>query len=201
VKNKPLPCIVPKLTALSLALMLNSTPTQAAIPGDIQPCWQGSTMFFLNGVQTTEEEAYKNIDYLKSIYKDRMPDGTPLSYELLYNHTNGLQDFLEVFEQRKQEYLDGQYQPYIEWFFDSMTGDGPVKASAVADFPESQAFFDQLLEAYKTSAVEDAIKLHDKMNDLPSAQVDYAEHRAILDKYALESDRMLFVAHSQAIYS
>jgi hypothetical protein len=36
-----------KLTALSLALMFNSTPTQAAIPGDIQPCWQGSTMFFL----------------------------------------------------------------------------------------------------------------------------------------------------------
>jgi hypothetical protein len=32
---------------------------------------------------------------------------------------------------------------------------------------------------------------------IPNAEVDAAEHRARLDKFALESDRMLFVAHSQ----
>jgi hypothetical protein len=198
VKNNYLSNLSTKVTVLTLALSLNTPKTYALVPGDIQPCWQGATLFFFNGVETSKAKAKKSLEYIESTQGNHLGDGTPLSYELMYNQDNFLMgDFLEVFEQRLNEYLKGKFSSLFEWFWDAIKHDGPAKDAALALFPESDLLFNDLIEDFKVLNIQATEKLIDLFTLKPSAQVDYAEHRAILDKYALESDRMLFVAHSQ----
>jgi hypothetical protein len=142
VKNKP-PILLKKLSILSLSLSL-ALPVWAEQPNEATTCWQGSVFLFFNGVQTTRKEADYNLEKIKGIHGERMPDGKPLQYELMYNQTgkktgNLLEDFVEVFAQRldEQETTKGQW----ELFFDALKGDGPTIRELLNRQPSLSTFF------------------------------------------------------------
>ena len=58
---------------------------------------QGLSLIFFNGVQTTEFQAYASLSELMRIHGATSPTGDPIYYELMYNHTNGYEDFVETF--------------------------------------------------------------------------------------------------------
>jgi hypothetical protein len=63
----------------------------------------GIVIGFFNGVQTTPDEAQKALSVLTRIYKTTSPKGESIEYELFYNHSKGLSDFVETFDQRLTE--------------------------------------------------------------------------------------------------
>jgi hypothetical protein len=63
----------------------------------------GVVFAFMNGVQTTYEEAIKSKAEFQRLFGDTSPAGDPINYEVLYNYSNGFEDFVETFEQRLHE--------------------------------------------------------------------------------------------------
>src|SRR5699024_874354 len=105
---------------ISIALTLLFLPS-LAFPYDL--CvGSGYTFGFFNGVWNTEGEAYEGLENLKRLV-GKMHDSEPIQYELFYNHTNGLEDIAETFQQRAQE-IDptGVLKRRIDLFWDSISG-------------------------------------------------------------------------------
>ena len=79
-------------------------------------CGANGVVFgFFNGVQTTERQAQNALKLIqeKQLYGTTTPNGEPITYDLFYNDTEGLSDFVETFDQRLQEQnglLAGRYE-------------------------------------------------------------------------------------------
>ena len=56
-------------------------------------------------LELTGRQADDALDYITLIYTTASPKGEPVEYELFYNHSKGLSDFVETFEQRLKERL------------------------------------------------------------------------------------------------
>ena len=63
----------------------------------------GVAFAFFNGVQTTKPQAEIAKQELKRIHGEQSAQGDAIKYEVLYNYSNGFEDFVETFEQRLQE--------------------------------------------------------------------------------------------------
>lgn len=62
---------------------------------------EGVEFGFFNGVDTEEDFAQKVVEeFLPPLYGPTTPKGQPITYTLYYNDTEGLSDFVEVFEPR-----------------------------------------------------------------------------------------------------
>jgi hypothetical protein len=152
---------------------------------------------FLNGINNTEDEARKSVVYLRDAYGDTAPNTASLKYELLYNESKGaLSDLHEVYGQileaegpeihaaLKEQYdllmlLSVKDETWLEKLFDAI----PALASFGYQFNKDR------LVKFQQSLLG--------LSQNPPAEIDYAAHRTRIDSWALEGNRILFVAHSQ----
>ena len=99
---------------LVLSMMTGSTMISANTSTENNICSSDAetVVAFFNGVLNTDDDVDISLRELKQQLGQTASDGTVLRYEKMYNHTNGLEDFVETFEQRlrEQEELAGRYE-------------------------------------------------------------------------------------------
>ncbi|WP_141736809.1 hypothetical protein [Oligoflexus tunisiensis] len=152
----------------------------------------GYTFGFFNGVLTTSYDANVVQYRLIAIHGKKGPTGEEIKYEVFYNATNGIEDFVEVFAQRLEE-QNGILEERFELFFEALTGDGPWWSNIIAAIPEAADILSEFSDWQQTQGLE---LLARGFAELSTADM-YADHRALIDSAAIEGRKMLFVAHSQ----
>lgn len=160
---------------------------------DSDLCDDSSLVFgFFNGVQTTPAEATRALEEFRRLHGSESPAGDTISYEVLYNYSNGFEDFVETFDQRLREHdqiLEGRF----ELFMEAIYGGGPWWDDLVAEVSSAADLLKGVVDWYEANAVKELTEL---IGDPPTTQ-NYAEHQARIDTWILEGNKLLFVAHSQ----
>ena len=184
-------------TLLSITIAASSAPLAYAQSNTPSACPTGGVTFgFFNGVQTTPEQAESARDYLKATYGTKTPNGETIQYELFYNQTNGLADFVETFEQRLAEQnglLAGKY----ELFFESIRGGGTLWSKIVASVSAANNLLTAINDSARAKAIADLLGLVSKFTNTPPTSLNYQEHRLRIDSAVLTGKKMLFLSHSQ----
>ncbi|HEY4211167.1 MAG TPA: hypothetical protein VGM84_06785 [Steroidobacteraceae bacterium] len=199
------------LAVLLLALFVSQG--RAQVPTAPQPCANGYTFAFFNGVGNSYADAQdgmealrkwgfnngEDVDLLAEFYANE-----DVKFEAFYNHTGSavsggaLQDVAEVFNQRAAE-LDsatGSWSGahlYLFWDqVDALVGTpGYAHAASSAD-----AGFSDLLAKFVTSQIN--VLLDDlALLFSPPTLADYAQHKGQLDGDVASGRKLVMVAHSQ----
>lgn len=147
---------------------------------------------YFNGVLTTRDDAKQSLSSLKFRYGTTSPAGQPIQYELLYNHSNGFEDFVQTFEQRMKE-QDGILAGRFELFFSAIKGGGDWWSSIIGVVSTAS----QLLGALSDSALATGIRTLTVLAANPPTYQNYIEHIAQIDSFVADGKRLLFFAHSQ----
>lgn len=178
---------------LSTVIALAPLPAlaQSAKPRNL--CRDSGIIFaFFNGVQTTVGEAHRALNEFRRIHGDERGDGENIRYEVMYNYTDGFEDFVETFEQRvleQEQILEGRYELALE----IINGGGSwwEKLSEVAsNLPQIR---DDFMDWYRAAATSSLTSLTGN----PPTIRNYAEHQSRLDTWIVEGKQILLVAHSQ----
>jgi len=189
--------------AISFLVMLSLLGMHFASYAQPSPdlCSQHTVVFgFFNGVQTTIADANRSMEEMKAIYGDSAVND-PMIYDLFYNDTNGMADFVEVFEQRLQEHgqlLAGRFELFFGTLRDS-NDEHSWWQRIIAAVPQTASILDGLRNTAQALAarVISAVAGWALNWDNAPTQENYAEHRQRISGHALEGRKMLFVAHSQ----
>jgi len=152
----------------------------------------GVALVFFNGVNTTPSGANRAREELKRIHGEQSENGDEIRYEVLYNYSDGFEDFVETFDQRLIE-QEGLLEGRFELFFESMRGGGPWWTAITETVSSAAGIRDGLLELYQAAAIRQLTTLLGN----PPTEVNYSEHRTRIDNWVLEGYKLLFVAHSQ----
>lgn len=147
---------------------------------------------FFNGVLTRAVDAELALKRFKFSHGVSSRSGDAIHYELLYNHTNGFDDFVETFEQRLQEQdrlLDGRF----ELFFQSLSGGGTWWAT-ITNTVSSAASLLKSISDWNQAAIMQVLTAQVAS---PPTIADYQEHQSRIDNFVFEGKKLLFVAHSQ----
>ncbi|MDR2904926.1 MAG: hypothetical protein LBU73_03125 [Helicobacteraceae bacterium] len=126
------------------------------------------------------------------LYGTTGPNGETLSYEVFYNHTASIDDFLETFKALQYLDLNGVEQELSESYelFDAIrNGEGPFYEQ-IAPFIAVAA---NKIEMEFTKAL---INVFEYFDNSPTA-ADLAEHRSKINRLFAANNKLLFVAHSQ----
>lgn len=88
-------------------LILAASPTVADELTGYDICNRSEVVVgFFNGVDTLPIKALASSYEMFHNYGDTSPTGEAITYDMLYNNTNGFEDFVEVFQQRLAEHSD-----------------------------------------------------------------------------------------------
>lgn len=148
---------------------------------------------YFNGVLITEKMALDVLDKkMSKLYGTTSPAGQPIQYELLYNYSNGFEDFVQTFEQRMKE-QDGILAGRFELFFSAIKGGGDWWSSIIGVVSTAS----QLLGALSDSALATGIRTLTVLAASPPTYQNYTDHIAQIDSFVAEKKRLLFFAHSQ----
>ena len=182
------------LTALfvSASLLIGTAPAFAQTSANNLCSPEGTVIAYFNGVLTTELQAEEHLQNLRDIHGDTTPNGEKLKYEVLYNYSNGLDDFAETFHQRMLE-QDGILADRFELFFDSLNGQSTWWNAITSVISTASSLLDSIREDIKatiTSSLSNLIAT-------PPTLANYQEQQLRLETYMLESLQVLIVAHSQ----
>lgn len=176
---------------ISAALLFSSCVYADTVPAN-SICRAGNTVVaFFNGVNTTPAEARDNLKELQVISGKVTPNGDPIEYSVMYNYTNGLEDFAETFEQRfKEEVL---LKDRWELFFQMLDDQGSWWDNIVQKVPELIKDGND----WRKLLVSNFAKNLSKLLSSPLTEQNYQEHRAKIDNWVGAGKKLLFVAHSQ----
>ncbi|MGR5148761.1 YfaP family protein [Photobacterium alginatilyticum] len=152
----------------------------------------GFVIGFFNGVQNTPLQANVSSLELKRIHGSKTAQDEAIRYEVLYNYTNGFEDFVETFEQRLLEH-DGLLEGRFELFFEAIRGEGPWWQRIVNVVSSTVDLFKSFVEWHKAKTINGLTSLFGN----PPTEVNYVEHRVRIENWVLEGKKLLFVAHSQ----
>lgn len=152
----------------------------------------GVAFVFFNGVQTTPEEADIAKEEFRRIHGEKSSSGDEIKYEVLYNYSNGFEDFVETFEQRLHE-QDGLLGGRFELFFEALKGDGPWWARIIDAVQSTAGILNGFVDWYRAAAIRNLTALLGS----PPTTSNYIEHKTRIDTWVLEGKKLLFVAHSQ----
>gem|GEM_PF-314750 len=144
---------------------------------------------FFNGVMTDDVAAEKGLKEIKKLNL-ATSNNEIIEYEVFYNETKGIFDFIEVFDQRAQEYkqvLVGRYE-YMRILNSSHKWWERMQAKGL--------MLSEFLNAVQNAMLEIIIDNLKLISNNPTAQ-DYAKHNNRIDNHILEGNKLLFVAHSQ----
>ena len=180
--------------AVSTALFFSSHIQASNIPDENNICKaSGDTIFaFFNGVMTPHDLAVDNLDILKNIHGTTTPDGGTIDYDVMYNHSNGYEDFVETFEQRFEE----QHLLRERWelFFQVLKDQGTWWDRINLSIPELIVNAGQWRQVLQANFIKNLSAL---LANPPATIANYEEHQTKIDSWILEGKKLLFVAHSQ----
>lgn len=154
---------------------------------------KGVVFAYFNGVLNTLADANHAKRYLRKTHGLKTQQGEAIQYEVLYNYTNGMEDFVEVFEQRFQEHatiLKGRFELFFEAIRNTQGG-WLERANKILDAKN------ELDKALRDAAEAAAVRALTAGAANPPTEVNYQEHRLRIDSWVLEGKKMMFVAHSQ----
>jgi hypothetical protein len=156
---------------------------------------EGIEFGFFNGVDTIEDDAKDVVRfYLPPQYGITTPKSQPITYTLYYNDTEGLSDFVEVFEQRLKEQsdlLDGRF----ELFFEATRGGGSWWEALTKAMPALDAARAALADAFRAALMRD---LAASFIAPPETYAEVSQrHRDQIDHAVGMGRKMLLFAHSQ----
>ena len=177
------------------ALIIASTPFQAFAQSQESPnfCRDSGIIFaFFNGVQTTIGEANRALNEFRRIHGNERADGENIRYEVMYNYTDGLDDFVETFEQRvleQEQILDGRYELALE----IINGGGKWWQRLAELATTLPATRDDFIDWYQAKIVQSLTSLAGN----PPTITNYSEHQSRVDTWIVEGKPILMVAHSQ----
>ncbi len=180
-------------------LFISQSASAAPVPGDPE-CKQGAyAIGFFNGVWNTRKEAILGGYALgKTTIRLRF-DNEDVEYYLFYNHTGGLEDIAEVFQQRSLE-LDGALSNRWEIFWETLassTGEGSFFDSTATKISHISNDFDSLIEAIYTDYItKKAERWADLLSNPPTIN-DIENQRKTLTLLHLAHKKIVLVAHSQ----
>lgn len=184
--------------AVGLSLFCNTLQLQAEETTVAAECCPGAgtVLAFFNGVLTSEPVAADDIKYLKKIHGEVDGTGQQLQYELMYNHTNGFDDFVETFQQRWNEQnliLSGHFEMFFQTLGGSSNGTlwGQIKRAI------GNAAAEQLFKSITDAIGAQTVSTLFKVFQTPPTEVDYAQHRASIDSIIAQGSKLLMLAHSQ----
>jgi len=100
------------------------------------------------------------------------PDGGKIDYDLMYNHTNGFQDFVETFEQRFQE--QHELKDHWELFFQVLKDQGSWWDKIVFKIPELFVNADSWKEILQANFIRNLSAL---IKNPPQTIKNYEEHQ------------------------
>ena len=182
---------------IAIATTINGIPPAFAQSNTSSICPAGGVTFgFFNGVQTTFDDAEEMRKILQLTYGTTTANGEPIQYELFYNQTTGLSDFVETFEQRLSE-QNGLLAGRFELFFESVRGDGPLWRKIVAAVSSTAGILSGLVDSALSFAAAGLVKLVSVFTNTPPTNLNYQEHRLRIDNAVLTGKKMLFLSHSQ----
>lgn len=182
------------LVAVSSLSMLGTTLQPRAEEFECCP-GPGTVLAFFNGVLNTESAAQDTLDALHKIHGELDGSRQKIQYELMYNYTKGFDDFVETFEQRKQE-QNGVLDQRWEFFLTTLGGsdDGRWWASMSRAFGSPlKDLSSSIVETFSARMVGTLLSLFSS----PPTELNYAKHRARIDSFIAEGKKLLFVSHSQ----
>lgn len=181
---------------LSISIFLGnvSLASAQAIPNLCST--SGVTFGFFNGVNTTSREAEVARNYLELSYGSSTSSGELIQYEVFYNTTNGLVDFVETFDQRLLE-QNGLLAGRFELFFESLNGGGTFWNQITSTVASANGILDGIFDLFKARTISNLALLVSKFTTAPPTSLNYQEHRVRIDNSALSGKKMLFYAHSQ----
>lgn len=150
-------------------------------------------LVFFNGVNTTEAQARMNLIYLKSIHGTTSPKGDKIKYEYLYNYTNGLEDFVETFEQRLKEQDDIVSQKF-ELFFSALSGGNGSWWNNIVGVISS---YSDVLTSLRDKILAGKVgHLRNYWLNPPTIS-NYVNHQQRILEWTQQGKKLVFVAHSQ----
>ena len=179
------------VSSLVLATTVLSPVAHAQVSANVcSP--EGTTFAFFNGVQTTRMEGTFALLYFRLYYGRLDGQGEVLRYELFYNWTTGLEDFVETFAQRlaEQQEISNRFELFDEF----RRGGGSwltALGSVLTRVPTLVENFNNYLNAQAAATLTALIRTP------PNTESNYVAHRARLDTLALQGNKILMLAHSQ----
>lgn len=186
------------LSAISL-LMVASSITNAT--DDINDLCNKSdvTIAYFNGVLTVEKTARKNLNEIEERYSDQSPSGENIKYQVMYNKSQFLSDFVETFYQRFSEETIGDrwelYTEIIKQQFQNNNGKtwlGHINDALTVIATVPRFAFD-LIQREVVDSIVAALKL-----TAPIAEREtYLKHERDLQQSLLEGNKVIMIAHSQ----
>ncbi|HIF9187352.1 hypothetical protein [Photobacterium damselae] len=189
--NKFINQILLNIKIFICAICFVTTPVMANV--DDSACQETGVVFsFFNGVQNTSLQAHSALQRLKLIHGEETEDGELIRYELLYNESDGFDDFVETFEQRLEEH-EGLLSERFELFFEALQGGGNWWDKITDAVPSLGNILIEFGQWHEAATIELLTGLFGN----PPTEINYAEHRLRIDNWVLEGKKLLFVAHSQ----
>lgn len=182
---------------LSAALIFSSSLHAFEIPEENNACRiNGDTIFaYYNGVMSSHDSALDNLALLRDIHGVITSDGGVIDYDLMFNHTKGYQDFIEIFEQRFKE--QPELRDRWEFFSQVLNDHGSWWDKIVLKIPELIINPDHWRNKIKESLISNLSSL---FSNLPEVPQNNEEHQTKLDSWIIEGKKLLLVAHSQGNY-
>lgn len=186
------------LSAISL-LMVTSSMTNAT--EDINNLCNKSdvTIAYFNGVLTDEDTARKSLNEIKKRYRNQSPSGENIKYQVMYNKSQFLSDFVETFHQRFAEETIGDrwelYKEIIQQQFQNNNGKtwlGHINDALTVIATVPRFTFD-LIQREVLDSIVAALKF-----TAPIAEREtYLKHERDLQQSLLEGNKIIMIAHSQ----
>ncbi|MCM0612978.1 hypothetical protein KFJ24_10895 [Marinobacter sediminum] len=182
--------------SFTVSLLISLTTPLQAFAQSVEPrnlCRDSGIIFaFFNGVQTTIGEASRAMNEFRRIHGDERADGENIRYEVMYNYTNGLEDFVETFEQRVLE-QEQVLQDRFELALEIINGGGAWWEELAQLATSLPSLRDGFMDWYRAEIIQSLTSLAAS----PPTITNYAEHQSRLDTWIVEGKQILMVAHSQ----
>jgi len=96
--------------------------------------------------------------FVKLIHGEKSAQGDEIKYEVLYNYSNGFEDFVETFEQRLQE-QEGLFEGRFELFFEALQGGGPWWSKIIDSIASAAGTLKAFVDWYTAAAINNLTTL------------------------------------------
>lgn len=157
------------------------------------------TIAYFNGVLTDEKTARKNLYEIELRYSDQSPSGEDIKYQVMYNKSQFLSDFVETFHQRFAEETIGDrwelYTEIIKQQFQNNNGKtwlGHINDALTVIATVPRFTFD-LIQREVVDSVVAALNITAPIAE----QETYLKHERDLQQSLLEGNKIIMIAHSQ----